>query len=424
MSPEREDAFYDLVMVCPHLGEGGAQRVLAALANAWARQGRRIAVVTLFAESPRHSLDPSVRLENVHGRLFTPQPSRRRSDPDDRRVTNAAAEGHSPAATPRPAARRGLRARAGSFLYFARVIPALRTTLQMLPATTTVAFVGETNLITLLAGVGLGRRIVISERNDPGRERLHGAWELLRPLLYRRAHRVTANTRHALDHMARYVPARKLSLVRNPLWLREQPKPHVAQSGGPRVLLAVGRLHPQKGFDVLLRAFAALPPHLACWNLWIAGTGDARADLQQLAAELHVSERVRWLGFVESVETLYRAADLFVQPSRYEGMSNALLEAMASGLPVIATDTCPGALELVVDGETGRIAPGESPAGLATTMEELMDSPSRRRTLGDAARSRSRAFRLERVLPEWEEVLGLRRSVAVDGTEAGGGRSH
>lgn len=400
-------------MVCPHLGEGGAQRVIVGLAEAWARRRRRIALVTLFPEPPRLGLHPAVHLVSVHHQ-FLAGAGAAGEDEGERGATTVAStvvrRGPGALLQALPGGPR-LRERLGYYVYFARMIPALRRVLRALPAPVIVAFVGETNLITLLAAAGLGRRVVISERNDPSRERLDRFWNGLRPLLYRRAYRVTANSRHALDWMRRYVPAHKLALVPNPLRLPEAAAED-APAMGRDVLLAVGRLHRQKGHDVLLRAFAALPPRLAHWRLWIAGTGAEQDALKALAKRLGIAGRVCWLGFVDDVGDLYRRAALFVQPSRYEGMSNALLEAMGHGLPVIVTDSCPGALELVRNGQSGRVVASASPAALAVALVELIDAPDWCRALGAAARERVRPYRLGSVLAQWEDVLGLAPAAA------------
>lgn len=396
--PERAD--FDLVMVCPHLGEGGAQRVIANLANAWSARGRRVCVVALNAEEPRFELDPRVSFACVPSRAAdvsrTALPAGRRATLR-RRFRNL---------TWTLLRHTRLTGTVGYYLYFARQIRGLRRLLRGLDAPVIAAFVGETNLVTLIAAAGLGRRLVISERNDPARERLDRIWNPLRPLLYRRADLVTANSRHAADWMHRYVPAQRLRVIPNPL------ADHYAAAHSvdiavheSKVMLGVGRLHRQKGHDLLLRAFATLPPDLDDWRLVIAGEGEEREALAGLARSLGVAERVSFPGFVTDLRTLYRQAGLFVMASRYEGMSNALLEAMSQGLPAVVTDACPGSLELVDHGESGLVVPvGDIPA-LGEALAGLARDPGLRLRLGRAGRERTQAYRLERVIAQWEEVL-------------------
>jgi glycosyltransferase involved in cell wall biosynthesis len=248
--------------------------------------------------------------------------------------------------------------------------------------------------------------VVISERNDPARERLDRLWNGLRPLLYRHADLVTANSRHAVDWMRRYVPERKLRLIPNPLgaaYLSGDGSVLAARSS--RIMLSVGRLHRQKGHDLLLRAFAALPPALGAWRLVVAGEGEERGALAALAESLGVAGRVRFAGFVADPRVLYREAALFVLASRYEGMSNALLEAMSQGLPAVVADTCPGSLELVADGVSGLVVPGGDPAALRDALARLARDEALRAALGRAARERSRTHDLGAVMQQWEQVL-------------------
>jgi glycosyltransferase involved in cell wall biosynthesis len=206
--------------------------------------------------------------------------------------------------------------------------------------------------------------------------------------------------------MRRYVPAQKLRLIPNPLApAYVDPGAPAAAVGTSRVMLSVGRLHRQKGHDLLLRSFAALPPELEDWRLVIAGEGGERDALEALARSLGVADRVRFPGFVADPRALYREAALFVLASRYEGMSNALLEAMSQGLPAVVTDTCPGSLELVADGESGLVVPGADTAALSGALGRLARAPELRQRLGRGAWARSRAYALDGVISQWEQVL-------------------
>jgi L-malate glycosyltransferase len=148
----------------------------------------------------------------------------------------------------------------------------------------------------------------------------------------------------------------------------------------------VGRLHPQKGVDTLLKALklaAQTDPHDG-WRLVLAGTGPLEQALRSLAAELGISEWVEFLGQVEDVDGLLNQSDLFALPSFSEGMSNALLEAMAHGLPCIVTDI-PGNHDLIRDKENGLLVPVDDPVVLAQVLvETARDEPTRRR-LGQGA---------------------------------------
>ena len=166
--------------------------------------------------------------------------------------------------------------------------------------------------------------------------------------------------------------------------------PIEAASGqGPVRLLFVGRVVRQKGLDVLLDALALLP-QTACFELTIAGDGPLRAEMVDRAARLGLAGQVRFAGWVgrEDMPDLLGHADAFVFPSRDEGMPNAVLEAMAAGLPVAATRIA-GNEELVVDGETGFLVPSEAPAALAAVLTRLIGDRTLCRRLGAAGREKA-----------------------------------
>ncbi len=168
--------------------------------------------------------------------------------------------------------------------------------------------------------------------------------------------------------------------------------------------LAVGRLEPVKDYATLLNAFARVPRP---GHLLVLGTGPLAGELKQLATRLGLGERVEFAGFEPQVKRWMQAADGFVLSSRREGLPMVLLEAGACGVPVVATDV-PGTREVIVDGETGWLAPAGDPERLATAMSWLMHtSPGERRAMGQRARQHViRNFSLETVLDRWEQLYG------------------
>jgi glycosyltransferase involved in cell wall biosynthesis len=128
-------------------------------------------------------------------------------------------------------------------------------------------------------------------------------------------------------------------------------------------LIAVGRLVPQKGYDLLIAAFAHVAASSPDWDLVIYGEGSERTALQGLIDALGLSRRILLAGNATAMEQVYAEADLLVHPARYEGYPNAIQEALAAGKAVIATD-CPGATrELLGDGRYGVLVPSEKRRG-------------------------------------------------------------
>ncbi len=171
--------------------------------------------------------------------------------------------------------------------------------------------------------------------------------------------------------------------------------------GEGRLALAVGNLYPVKGHDTLLRAVAQLP----LVSLAIAGRGEEEERLRGLAAELGIADRVHLLGLRDDVSTLLSAADVFVQPSNSEGLPLAVLEAMAHGLPVVASDVG-GIPEAVANGVTGILTAPRDPESLAQALRSVLEERNDRgAALGIAGR--------ERVLAEFSAARMTQRYAAL-----------
>jgi GalNAc-alpha-(1->4)-GalNAc-alpha-(1->3)-diNAcBac-PP-undecaprenol alpha-1,4-N-acetyl-D-galactosaminyltransferase len=363
---ERYDvnAKHDIAIVISDMEDGGAQGVVAKLAAHWVAQGLSVAVVTQ---------------ESSEKDFFKVSPE----------VTRIVAGG------------------LGSFGGVAASVFRniwrlflLRRALKQADADVVFVFVGRTIIQTILASRGLRYRIIACERNDPAIQSLGRFWDWLRPLVYRRADIVTANSQGAINHLATYVPRPKLRLVRNPVRLYER----VSGQKREPAFVVVGRLVAQKGHESILRAFASVASRLPDWRLWVIGQGKREVDLKVLSEELGISEFVDWYGLVPQPEPYYLRASVFVSASSYEGMPNAMLEAMSAGLPVIVSDASPGPLEMVHDQESGVVVPHGSGSRLSEAMFELANDAMLRDSLGSAGRAIVEEFSEERVFEVWDEL--------------------
>jgi glycosyltransferase involved in cell wall biosynthesis len=185
-------------------------------------------------------------------------------------------------------------------------------------------------------------------------------------------------------------------------WPREAARKRLGVKG--LVIGAVGRLEDQKGHTYLLAALPELRREIPDLVVLLVGEGRRQADLKRQVQALGLQETVRFLGTRRDLPEIYRAMDLFVQPSLWEGLPLALLKAMGAGLPVVGTRVS-GSLEAVEDGVNGRlVAPGD-PQALAQAILELARHPEERRRLGDAARSTVvRRYSLVAMLRRLEEL--------------------
>ncbi len=235
-----------------------------------------------------------------------------------------------------------------------------------------------------LAGVPVriaNRREILT--GDKSRAQLTG-----QRLAYRAAHAVVANSMAARDQLVREgVPAAKVRLIANGLdALRFTPVP---ARPAPRRIVMVANLRAEKGHDTLLRAAPRILARHPDASVTLVGGGPRRDALETLTRALGIGDRVRFLGECRDVAPVLAEHDLFVLPSRSEAFPNALIEAMATGLPVVAT-AVGGIPEVVRPGVNGLLVPPDDDAALADAVLGLMDDPARAAALGRAARARRR----------------------------------
>jgi glycosyltransferase involved in cell wall biosynthesis len=282
---------------------------------------------------------------------------------------------------------------------------ALRRALRDAAPGVAIAFVAETNVLTLAACLGLGLPVVVSERANPRHYPIGRLRSFLRRRLYPRAGAVVVQTEAAARWTRREVPRARVRVIPNPVLPPPGPEPASGPRQADRTVVALGRLKREKGFDVLVRAFALCVSRHPDWSLLLIGEGEERGSLESQIAALGLGGRVRLAGHVERPGGLLRAASVFVLPSRSEGFPNSLLEGMACGLPAVAVDCPSGPAEIIENDRNGLLVPPEDPGALAAALDRLMSSAGDRRRLGaEAARVLTR-FDLARVAALWEAVI-------------------
>jgi len=365
VTPARKQAGPDLVFVMPGLQSGGSQRVASVLLDHWSRNGMSLRLVT--TQSPEHDFFavPAAIERTVVG-------------------------------IPEPSATRWT-----AYWTLLRAMFRLRRNVRQSPPRAVLSFLTATNVMVILALLGLPVRVVVSERNDPLRQDPGFMWGLLRWLTYRWAAVVTANSSNAVESMKGYVPHRKLAMVPNPVAF----PPVAANPAGSTLILNVGRLVPQKGQAAIVSAFSRMSGRGPEWTLAILGEGPRRREIEDQIAALRLAENVALPGNIGDPQRYYVKAAIFVMASDFEGVPNALLEAMAHGLPSIVPDNLPGALEYVEDGKTGLVYRSGDLEGLTRCLETLAADANLRERLGSAARERMKPLSIENVARTWEELL-------------------
>lgn len=360
-----------ITIVIPTLTVGGAERLVAILSGAWAERGHAVHILT-FDDGREPSFYP------IHHAVVR-QP-----------LDLIASSGGS--------LWRGL---ANNL----RRLRVLRRAIRATQPDVVISFIDQTNVVTLLALLGTGIRTAVWENTDPlaAQTNRHVAnWgRRMASFVYPLAYAVVAQTDAAAAFLARQYGDKAIGIA-NPVM--------PPATGAPMMLkrpavIGLGRLSPEKGFDLLLRAFARIARRFPDWHLYIFGEGSERVRLEALLRDHGLTDRIHLPGAIAEPTAALRAGDLFVLPSYIEGFSLALCEAMACGLPAVATDCSSGPRSVMRDQYDGLLVPpGDEPA-LAAAMTHLMGDGALRATFAARAPEVLKRYTLESVLARWDAVF-------------------
>lgn len=262
-----------------------------------------------------------------------------------------------------------------------------------------ISFLIYTNIITILAKRGLGIKTIVSERNNPVKQKISFHWNLARKLLYKHSDIVIAQTKYIQNWLSVNCKA-NVQLIPN--HIRNLPNPHKIRTP---IIVSVGRLHKVKGFDLLIQAFSEVSKDFPQWKLQILGEGQERYNLEKLIEDLNLTGKVEMPGHVNNIEEWFDKAGLVVQFSRYEGFPNVLLEAMSMGAPVISSNCFSGPSDIIKDGINGKLVPTENVVTLAQTMKELLTDKQKSEELGKFALKIRDIYARDKIMQKWERLL-------------------
>lgn len=358
-----------IALIISSLQTGGAERVLSELANAWVSREHKISLITLTApeEIIIYPLDTRVHLIQLNQVVGENIPLHLR------------------------------------LIHIVKRILRIRKALNAVKPDVIISFVDVTNVTTLLASRFLGVPVIVAERTHPAYYQLPPFYNYLRRITYFWADKVISQTSSASAYFSS-LPKEKKGVIPNSV-----KKPGLIKNQADILrpvqhIVSVGRLCPNKGFQILIQAFADLASTNPDLKLTIYGEGMMRGNLEMQIQALKLTERIYLPGTVTDIEMALKQADLFVFPSYFEGFPNALCEAMTMGLPVIASN-CSGTIDIIRDGVDGRLFSVGDTHQLTRLLQELMEDSVQRVRLSKGALTVSDRFNETSILKLWDEVL-------------------
>lgn len=351
-----------ILFLISSLRGGGAERVGSTLCNYWSAVGNSVTLVTLDnsendfyqvdANITRYSLDSYRNSKNIFDKVRI----------NVARVRN------------------------------------LRKIVQKNKPDIVVAFMPLSNILAILACLGTRVPVVISERVYPAYFHDRDLFDRCRKFIYKFSQAFVAQTRQIADWAHGFFN-KPIATIANPLSERAFYKG--AAIPRENIILAMGRLQADKGFDMLLAAFKLCHTEFPDWQLHIAGKGSDQAQLQATIVNYGLSDQVKLLGQTDAPDQLFAKAKIFALSSRVEGFPNVLLEAMANGLAVTSFACASGPAELIRDSENGLLVPAGQVAALANSLKKLMRDEALRQQLGMEAMKVREKYQVEAIAQQW-----------------------
>ncbi|MDO4493100.1 MAG: glycosyltransferase family 4 protein [Clostridia bacterium] len=350
-----------LFIMTHNMAGGGCERVIARLANRWNAEGTEVTVITEYRHESVFPLDPGVRLCAL-------------SDKTSMGMKDVPA-----------------------------VYRALRALVKKERPDAVLALPEKVNVWTVLFLLGTGVPTIVSERNDPRRHPENKIKRILRRFVYPFAAGFVFQTADQRDYFPQSI-RRRGTVLPNPLDTAALPSSF--EGARERTVVTAARLEPQKNLGLLLRAFALFRKSHPEYRLTVFGEGREREALTRLMGELGLADAVSMPGAVGDVPERIRTASVFVLSSDFEGMPNALIEAMAMGLPCVSTD-CPagGPRELIENGVNGLLTPVGDAEALSRAMCRIADDADLAEKLGKNALGVREKHDVAVVAKKWREYI-------------------
>lgn len=268
-----------------------------------------------------------------------------------------------------------------------------------------ISFLTNENLYTTFAAIGLGVKVIVSERNDPYQTIRGVLNKYIVNKLYetKQCKRVVFQTEGAKSFYSKKIQD-KGEIIANPM-KEDLPMPYSGERRKEVVTFA--RLEPQKNFPLLIEAFELFLKKHSDYSLSIYGNGTMEEELKNLVLLKNLNNKVYFKGFTSSLHEKVRTAAMFVLPSDYEGLSNSMLEAMAIGLPCVCTDCSPGGARMYIDnGINGFLVPVKDSGAMCSAMDKIANNKQLSENFSKEATTLREKLSIEAIGEKWERIIG------------------
>lgn len=261
-----------------------------------------------------------------------------------------------------------------------------------------VSFIARINIITILSCIGLNKKIIISERNDPKADGRGFLVKILTYMLYPLTNSIIFQTKWAKSCFPKYIQEKGV-IIGNPIQVNAEKK-----NSRIKKIVSVGRLEEQKNHKMLINAFKMVYEKNNEYRLYIYGEGSLRSKLENQIRNLNLQEVVYLPGNFLDIHERISDAKLFILSSKYEGLSNALLEAMMMGIPCISTN-CAGSNEIIVNGENGILVDLDNTESLSNSICNIIKNEEKMNQLGICGKKSVEYMKLENIISLWNEII-------------------